>query len=248
MKDRILEYLNTFARGQHNELTEELKETLHLDNATFQQYAQEAQAAILHKYDQFSISTIDAFFQKVIRSFTREAGLVGDYRLEVETDAVLEEVIDNLMDELGNNKELTDWVVEFAKENLENERPWDVRSNLIEFASEIFREEFKEIEDEVINTTSSRKYFHDLRKVLLNERDHFLSTGEALAKKAISIFEEEGWTEADIKYGKGSGLFGFLQKYAFDKTIKAKPEASDRVKEFWSQQTGRAPKQRALNE
>ena len=232
MKDRILEYLNTFARGQNNELTKELKESLHLDDATFQQYAQEAQAAILHKYDQFSISTIDAFFQKVIRSFTREAGLVGDYRLEVETDAVLEEVIDNLMDELGNNKELTDWVVEFAKENLENERPWDVRSNLIEFASEIFREEFKEIEDEVINTTSSRKYFHDLRKTLLKERDYFLDKGEALAKKALSIIDEEGWIESDIKYGKGSGLFGFLQKYAFDKTVKGKPEASDRVRDF----------------
>ena len=80
------------------------------------------------------------FFQKVIRSFTREAGLVGDYRLEVDQDAVLEEVIDNLIDELGENSELTDWVVDFAKENLENERSWDVRYSLIEFAREIFRE------------------------------------------------------------------------------------------------------------
>ena len=233
MKDRILEYLNTFARGQNNELSEELKALLHLDDATFQQHAQDVQAAILHKYDQFSISTIDAFFQKVIRSFTREAGLVGDYRLEVEKDAVLEEVIDNLMDELGNNKELTDWVVEFAKENLENERPWDVRSNLIEFAAEIFREEFKEIEDEVIVTTSDRKYFHDLRKALLKERDYFVDTGAALARKALSIIEEEGWTESDIKWGKNSGLFGFLQRYAFEKTIRSKSrEIKDRVADF----------------
>ncbi|HTE30914.1 MAG TPA: UvrD-helicase domain-containing protein, partial [Chryseolinea sp.] len=119
MKDRILRYLNEFATGEPNELAEELQNELGLDASTFRQYAQEAQAAILHKYDRFSISTIDAFFQKVIRSFTREAGLVGDYRLEVEQDAVLEEVIDNLIDELGSNKELTDWVVEFAKENLE---------------------------------------------------------------------------------------------------------------------------------
>lgn len=232
MKDRILEYLNTFARGQKNELTEELKELLHLDDATFRQYAQETQGEILHKYDQFSISTIDAFFQKVIRSFTREAGLVGDYRLEVEKDAVLEEVIDNLMDELGSNNDLTNWVVEFAKENLENERPWDVRGSLIEFASEIFREEFKEIEDEVIRATSDRKYFHALRKSLLQERDYFINRGETLAKAALSIFDEEGWTETDIKYGKGSGLFGFLQKYAFDKSIKVKPEASPRVIDF----------------
>jgi len=230
MKDRILEYLNDFARGSANELSEELRESLKLDHATFQQYAQEAQAAILHKYDQFSISTIDAFFQKVIRSFTREAGLVGDYRLEVDQDAVLEEVIDNLMDELGTNKELTDWVVEFAKENLENERAWDVRSSLIEFASEIFREEFKDIEDEVLRSTSDRKYFHDLRKNLLTERDFFINTGEGLAKKALSIISEEGWTEADVKFGRTSGLFGFLERYAYGKSFKNNLEPSQRIR------------------
>lgn len=48
-------------------------------------------------------------------------------------------MIDDLIDELGNNKELTDWVVEFAKEKaLENERAWDVRQNLREFAEQIF--------------------------------------------------------------------------------------------------------------
>ncbi|HEY5917469.1 MAG TPA: UvrD-helicase domain-containing protein, partial [Chryseolinea sp.] len=229
MKDRILEYLNAFAHGSNNELAEELRESLQLDHATFQQYAQDVQGAILHKYDQFAISTIDAFFQKVIRSFTREAGLVGDYRLEVEQDAVLEEVIDNLMDELGTNKELTNWVVEFAKENLENERPWDVRSSLIDFASEIFREEFKDIEDEVLRSTSDRKYFHDLRAALLKEKNYFINTGETLAKKALSIIEEEGWSESDVKFGKG-GVFGFLKRYAYEKTINKDLEPSDRIR------------------
>ena len=101
MKDRILEYLDDFANNRANELAEELKQELGFDDLTFQQYAQEARSRILHSYAQFSISTIDAFFQRVIRSFTREAGLVGDYRLEVETDEVMEQVIDNLIDELG---------------------------------------------------------------------------------------------------------------------------------------------------
>ena len=130
-----------------------------MDSQMFQQHSQETQSILLHQYDSFSISTIDAFFQKVIRSFIREAGLVGDYRLEVDQDAVLEEVIDNLIDELGENRELTDWVVEFAKENLENERSWDVRFSLIDFAKEIFREEFKEIEDVVNKTTAQNDFF-----------------------------------------------------------------------------------------
>lgn len=230
MKDRILDYLNDFATGEDNELSQELKAALNLDDLTFRQYAQEAQAAILHKYAQFSISTIDAFFQKVIRSFTREAGLVGDYRLEVEQDAVLEEVIDNLMDELGSNKELTDWVVEFAKENLENERAWDVRTSLIEFASEIFREEFKDIEEYVIKTTMSRKYFHDLRANLWKEKNLFLKKAESLGKEALKIIKSHGWDPTEIHWGKNSGLFTYLEMFASQKDLKEFKEPTDRIR------------------
>jgi ATP-dependent helicase/nuclease subunit A len=164
MKDRILQYLDDFAQGRDNELAKELQKELAMDAQTFQQHSQEAQSLLLHQYDSFAISTIDAFFQKVIRSFIREAGITGDYRLEVDQDAVLEEVIDNLIDELGENKELTDWVVDFAKENLENERSWDVRYSLIDFAREIFREEFKGIEDVVSKTTAGKDFFTRLRE------------------------------------------------------------------------------------
>lgn len=233
MKDRILYYLNKFAKGESTDLTLELQSELKLDSSTFQQYAHEAQAAILHKYDRFAISTIDAFFQKVIRSFTREAGLVGDYRLEVEQDTVLEEVIDNLIDELGSNKELTDWVVEFAKENLENERAWDVRSSLLQFATEIFREEFKDIEEDVIAATGNRKYFTDLRSTLCDERDRFLSEGERLGKAGLQIIEAQSWNASDINYGKNSGLNGFLQTYANAKSLKGLDTPGTRVRDYF---------------
>jgi hypothetical protein len=83
--------------------------------------------------------------------------LLVTYRLEVDQEAVLEEVIDNLMDELGTNKELTDWVVEFAKENLENERPWDVAQQPHRFR---FRKSLERIQghrDDVLRSTSQRK-------------------------------------------------------------------------------------------
>src|SRR5690606_29210838 len=99
MKDRILMYLDKFANNIPDDRADELKRELKLDDATFAQHAHAIQSAILHQYSQFSISTIDAFFQRVIRSFTREAGLLGDYRLEVDQELILEEVVDNLIDE-----------------------------------------------------------------------------------------------------------------------------------------------------
>ena len=171
MKDRILEYLDAFTRGENSALAEELQQELSMDAQTFQQHSHAVQATLLHQYDNFAISTIDAFFQKVIRAFIREAGLVSDYRLEVDQDAVLEEVIDNLIDELGGNKELTDWVVDFARENLENERSWDVRQSLIDFSREIFREEFKDIQDDLLAQTRTPGFFKDLMEVLKQSLD-----------------------------------------------------------------------------
>src|SRR5688500_11995084 len=233
MKDRILAYLDDFAQGRPNELAEELTKELALDAQTFQQHSQEAQAAVLHHYAQFSISTIDAFFQKVIRSFTRESGLMGDYRLEVEQDNVLEDVIDNLIDELGSNKELTDWVVDFAKENLENERAWDVRVSLIDFAKEIFRDEFKDIEESVSQKTGSKNFFKTFREKLWAEKSKFLSRIEEPALEALNIMQSRGWTASDINYGQNSGLFTFFEMFAYQKNIKEFKAPGERIKNLF---------------
>ncbi|MFO7257857.1 MAG: UvrD-helicase domain-containing protein [Bacteroidota bacterium] len=211
MKDRILEYLDKFAREEPNDLGEELKKELGLDDATFRERSLDTQKAILHGYSQFSISTIDAFFQRVIRAFTREAGLVGDYRLEVERDPVLEEVVDALIDELGENKELTDWVVEFARENLENERAWDIRTSLVEFSKEIFNEKFKNIEDEVTDATRSKGFFRDLLQELRGLKYTFINFVRKKAEEALTIIHENGLSRADFKYQYG-GAYGFLEK------------------------------------
>jgi ATP-dependent helicase/nuclease subunit A len=203
MKDRILFYLDEFAKGNSNDLADELMAELKQDAQTFQQNSQAVQRAILHQYSQFSISTIDAFFQKVIRSFTRESGLIGDYRLEVDHDTILEEVIDNLIDELGTHKELTEWVVEFAKENLENERAWDVRYNLIEFAREIFREEFKSIEDDVLKKTREPFFFKNLLAELRKTKFAFIQGIKSKAQEALAIMHQHGLSSKDFKYAGG---------------------------------------------
>ncbi|MEX1238124.1 MAG: UvrD-helicase domain-containing protein [Cyclobacteriaceae bacterium] len=231
MKDRILEYLNDFARGRQHPLAGELQEELSMDSQTFQQHSQETQSILLHQYDSFSISTIDAFFQKVIRSFVREAGLVGDYRLEVDQDTVLEEVIDNLIDELGDNKELTDWVVEFAKENLENERSWDVRFSLIDFAREIFREEFKEIEDVVGKTTAQNDFFKKLRNKLWAVKNGFIAEVSQPARECLKVMESKGWTFDDFKHGRGSGLLSFFRDNAYARTVSKCKAPRPRIRE-----------------
>jgi ATP-dependent helicase/nuclease subunit A len=230
MKDRILAYLDDFANGRTNELADELKQELKLDDLTFRQNSQEVQSAILHKYSQFSISTIDAFFQKVIRSFTRESGLVGDYRLEVDQDAVLDDVINDLIDELGNEEQLTKWVVDFAKENLENDRAWDVRQSLKTFAEQIFREEFKTIEHELMEVTSKPDFFNALLIALRKQKFEFVNFVKGKSREALEIIHQHNLTSADFKYA-GGGAYSFFIKLS----------KINRVKDFDEEAKGKRP-------
>ena len=219
MKDRILDYLSTFASGAEDDLSAELMLELKQDKPTFIQNCSELRSEILHHYDLFSISTIDSFFQKVIRSFTRESGLIGDYRLEDDDEAVLEEVINNLIDELGENPDLTHWVVEFAKENLENDRAWDVRTSLKEFSREITNESFKNIEAEIQKDTVDPQFFKKLRDELWKVKKYFLDAVSKPAIEILQIIESRGWDYDDFKGKSKSGLKGFLEQFAYNKTL-----------------------------
>lgn len=234
MKDRILAYLHDFASGDPNELAVELKNELDLDDNTFRERSQETQREILHHYNQFSISTIDAFFQKVIRAFTRESGIMGDYRLEVEHDLVLEEVVDDLIDELGSNQALTDWVVEFAKDNLENDRAWDVRQSLREFAEQIFKEEFKAIEDSILRESVDHAFFQELKVKLWKIKNSFLGTVAPPAAEALATMQQAGWQPSDISYGKNSGLFTFFDMFATGKNLKEYKVPGERMRHHFT--------------
>ena len=177
MKDRILHYLDDFANDKSEDLALEIIEKLKQENIILtpldlKKRSKEILVLLLHRYSEFSVSTIDAFFQKVIRSFSRETGLLGNFRLEVENDLVMEEVISLVMDQLSDDAELRGWVVDFSMDRLTEGKNWDVRSALQEFARLTDKEEFKAIEEGILKVTDNRDFFKLFRKQL-NEQKYF---------------------------------------------------------------------------
>lgn len=212
MKGRILHYLNDFANGLENNLTIEMEKELGFTSEELRKRSKVVQSAILHQYSQFAISTIDAFFQKVIRSFTREAGLLGNFRLEVENDLVIKEVVSELMDELGTNQQLTDWVVEYSKERLLGGDNWNIVASLNGFAKEIFREEFQAIEDKLQKPASDENSYVETMKALQRELELFESDMKQHAVEALSIIDNNGITVDDFNYkDSGTALKYFLE-------------------------------------
>ena len=73
-------------------------------------------------FSYFNISTIDRFFQQVLRNFTREIGLQGSFEIEMDNDFVTASAIDRMYSELSDvdQKGLLNWLIHYAEERIES--------------------------------------------------------------------------------------------------------------------------------
>ena len=122
---------------------------------------------ILHQYAQFSVSTIDAFFQKIVKSFAKELGLLGNYKVELDQDKVKQEIIDQIIDEIGEHKEITNWLVDFSFSKVDENKSWNIRPQIEMLASEVFKESFRPVSDQMakIKQEQFKSFLDQIRKI-----------------------------------------------------------------------------------
>ena len=130
MKDRILKDLSSLASGRPSGHLEYLQGAFFQSEDQIRSTAGKILKLILHDYSRFSVSTIDSFFQRVIRAFSREMRLNASYRTELDAQLVLEEAVDRLFLEIDTNAGLRSWMLEYADENLKEGRNWNFREDL----------------------------------------------------------------------------------------------------------------------
>ena len=129
MKQRVIEALYELSRSEDPRADE----------------ARKRLSLILHDYSCFSISTIDRFFQGVMRAFAREIGQYASYRVELDTGAVLQQAVDLLIDGLDDpaNAALLAWLQDYSFDLIEAGRSWNVREPLKAMAELFFKEDFR---------------------------------------------------------------------------------------------------------
>lgn len=129
MKSRILQEMHQLAKGLDSPYRKELMQAYHLSENEVNTKAASILINILHDYSSFSISTIDRFFQQIIRAFARDIGVHGGYVLELDSSQVLEQAVDNLFFDLGekDNQQLLQWLTQFAEERIEQSDKWNMR-------------------------------------------------------------------------------------------------------------------------
>ena len=209
MKERILAFLVLLAEKKDVALLSQLKENTKLSEEAIAENARIVIGKILHQYAQFSVSTIDAFFQKIVKSFAKELGLLGNYKVEIDQDKIKQELIDQIIDELGSDLELTNWLVEFSFSKVDENKSWNIRPQIESLANEVFKESFRAIEFELEHVT--RNDFKIFLEQVRTIKHLFENTIKSKARKALALMDAHGLSVDDFAY-KGSGPAGYFDR------------------------------------
>ncbi len=95
---------------------------------------------ILHEYDDFSVRTIDSFVSRIIRTFAHDLHLPVDFEIEMDRDIMLDEAVGQLISKAGIDKDLTNILVDFTEAKAEDEKSWQIETDIKKTAGFLFSE------------------------------------------------------------------------------------------------------------
>lgn len=233
MKSRIVEALEKLSKGENDDLKQKLvNEGV---SGSIEVLSAIVLKNILHKYSYFSVSTIDSFFHKVIRSFARELKLQLGYNIELDQQAVLDKITDNLLDDAGIDAELTGFLEDYIYYSIEDEKGWKIDLKIKELAKEIFSERYMIRSGRGNDLLEGRSKLKEFIGTLFAIKNDFEGRMKLISSETKEILSRLQLTIDDFPHKKG-GYIGFLLykivKCDFENISRATIAAADITKMY----------------
>ena len=216
MSVRIIDTLKKLAEGGENELAKVLEDETKIPDIPGR--AKLVLETILHNYSDFLVSTIDSFFTRILRSFAREIKLQIGYDIELDQDTALEKVADEMLDEIGTNKELTDYITGYVFNNIDDDKGWKIDKYIKGLAKEIFKERYREKKNILENkdVADTKNKVSELTKLLKNIKNTFENYFDEKSREAEEIINTHHLTIDDFLQKK-AGVMGYLLNHLRNK-------------------------------
>jgi len=211
MKTRIIEELYRIATGQQTAQIAFISEDTADRGDHIASLAMHLLKKHLHSYSDFAVCTIDAFYQRIIRSFMRELGLQSNYSIEIDSNGLLPELTGQLLQKAEHDAELTRWLVQYAETLAEKGENWNFREKVSELGKEIFKERFGIKTREGIHLRYDRQLLKGYRDELLKlTRYHELEMAQMTAQCRKAM--QQNRVDVEDFSNKQRGPAGFLLK------------------------------------
>ncbi len=200
MKERVLHYFKELANKSDKEnILGWLKEETNLDKDIIYSRAKTIHKHILHHYADLSISTIDKFTYRIVRTFATNLGLSHNFELEMDNYKIIQPVVALLLGRLEKGGgDLTNALVNFALQKAEDGKSSNIERDLEEFAQQLFKED---VIDFIDGKTLSIKDCMQIRKDLYLQQNQLEAKVQLLSANAKAFFAKNGFTKEHFNRG-----------------------------------------------
>ena len=117
---------------------EHIQQKTKLSIVEIQNRAKKLLKNILHNYSDFAFSTIDSFVMNVVRSFAHDLNLPLDFNVELDSNILIEHAIAMLFENIGKDKDLTDFLIQYILQNADKESSLKIEDELLKLGKIIF--------------------------------------------------------------------------------------------------------------
>ena len=192
MKQRILEKLEYFASGvnaaKQDEMFKELVVLCAISPGELHQRTKKAYLYILHHFGQLNVSTIDKLTHQIIRTFALDLGINARFEVALDGKSFMAEVVEQVLSKTGEDKALTEVLVNYVLQKSDDLKSWDVTKELNIIAQMYLNENHMQslAELEVLPI----KDFVDLEQKLKTQIETILTPIQAESKAILLIFED----------------------------------------------------------
>ncbi len=213
MKSRILDNLHKLSTGQKCDYLTVLMQNTGKSEDWIRNESGEILNTILHDFSRFSVSTIDSFFQKILRAFTREAGLHSGFNVELDHSTILSSAVDEMLGSAVSGTQLNRWLTSYARTNIEEDKSWNLKDGIIRLSEELFREKFKILSAGDRSKLENKEFLMGYIEKIRSLTVAFENKMTGLGNNALNIFVHHELTD-DMFYRKGQGVPGFIRYLA----------------------------------
>lgn len=214
MKRRILDSLHNISSGTETGISAEITASSQLSEQELRSLAPRILYNILHDFSYFNVGTIDSFFQKILRVFTREIGLKHGYTIELDHTLFLKKAVEKTLEDTAGDIDLRNWIEDYSRTRIEEGKNWNLREDITKLAEEIFNEKFRLLADEgrreLTNRQSLKEYLSNLRSL----RSGFEKDLASRASRCREILDSHKVADNMFLRGTSGGVGTFLNMMA----------------------------------
>ena len=212
MKTRVLNQLKLLAENPTGSpYTRRLEDECLLETSIIQKRATSALSHILHDYSNFHISTIDTFFQKILRAFAKDIGLSAAYNLQLDAETAVEEVTEKVIAQTTSQNKQAKWLMNAALEKIEEGKSWNIREELKDLFRQTFKENYQVKEEKIKDSFLNENRIEELQKRIREEMENFEHTLQQIAKDCHALLSAYQLTRSSFS-GKDRSFYGWVQK------------------------------------